>query len=366
MAAGGPPTGTVTFLFTDVEGSTRRWQDDAQGMASRLAQHDRDVRAVLESAGGHVFSTMGDGFAAAFSSASDAVSAASGVVDAARDLLPVRVGLHTGVAEERDGNYFGLAVNRCARLMGVARGGQVLLSDTTAAFVDPSTLTDLGFHQLKDIDAPERVWQLGAGGYGPLRSVELFGSSNLPAELSSLVGRGADVARVAAAFNDHRLVTIVGVGGVGKTRLALRVGADLSARFEHGVQLVELAGVSEPESLVGAVSAALRLSPSGGSDPRESLLDALQRRQLLLILDNCEHLLTSVSRLATDVLRHCPRVVVLATSREGLGVAGEQLVPLASLGLPTDKGHEMESDSVRLFVERAREARPDFEVGGDV
>ena len=198
------PSGTVTFLFTDVEGSTRRWQEDEEGMRAALARHDKIVRSAIEDAGGVVFSTMGDGMAAAFANASGALNAALDAQDALVGLLPVRMGLHTGEAELRDGDYFGTAVNRCARLMAVAHGGQVVCSEVTAELVrdaQPTALVDLGEHRLRDLDRPLRVFQVGEGRFPALRSLDAF-PGNLPLQLSSFVGRERDLARVGAALAD--------------------------------------------------------------------------------------------------------------------------------------------------------------------
>ena len=223
------PTGTVTFLFTDIEGSTRRWQDEPETMRALLVEHDAILRDVIDNRHGHLFKHTGDGIAAVFASASDAVNAAVDAQERLGDVLPVRMGLHTGEAELRDGDYFGSTLNRCARLMGVAHGGQVVCSESTASLVrDRDDLRDLGEHRLRDLSRPERVWQVGGGEFAALRSLDTA-RTNLPLQLSSFVGRAAEVEAVAALLADHRLVTLTGVGGVGKTRLALEVGAEVLA-----------------------------------------------------------------------------------------------------------------------------------------
>jgi class 3 adenylate cyclase len=228
------PSGTVTFMFTDIEGSTGLWQDDEVAMRSALSRHDELLRKTVAEHGGVVFSSMGDGMAAAFSSASSAVAAAL----AAQSLLGaeawptaepirVRVGLHTGEAELRDGDYFGTAVNRAARLMAVGHGGQVLVSSQTAGLVGADVvLVDLGEHRLRDLDRPMRVFQLGGGGFPPLASLDAI-PGNLPGQATSFIGREAEVAELVGLVGAHRLVTLTGVGGVGKTRLAVQVAAEL-------------------------------------------------------------------------------------------------------------------------------------------
>ncbi len=227
----GAPTGTVTFLFTDIEGSTRLWESAPEATGAALARHDELVRASVEGHGGYLFATGGDGFAAAFARAGDAVGAAVALQAglAAEDWperapIRVRIGLHTGEAEERGGDYFGPAVNRAARVMAVAHGGQVVCLAATAELLVDAELVDLGEHRLRDLDRAVRVFQVGEGAFPPLRSLDVL-PGNLPLVVTSLVGRKDDVGRVAAALAAGRLVTLVGVGGVGKTRLALQVAA---------------------------------------------------------------------------------------------------------------------------------------------
>jgi predicted ATPase/class 3 adenylate cyclase len=371
------PTGTVTFLFTDLEGSTRLWEQHPEAMKEALARHDAILREAVGAHGGHLVKTTGDGVHAAFATAHDAVDAA---LDAQRALteepwgaavLRVRMGVHTGEAEFREGDYFGGVLNRAARLMSVAHGGQTLVSHVTAELVEDSLsarmgLRDLGEHRLRDLSRPERVFQLVGPGcegeFPPLRSVDVF-LGNLPVQVTSFVGRGEELTSVGEELARARLVTLTGVGGVGKTRLALEVASAVVAGYRDGAWLVELAGVRDPEAVADAIVATFGLQPLGGLSSTETVLEFLAGKSLLLVLDNCEHLLRSVGNLVAQLLRGCPGVRVLATSREGLNVAGERMLGVASLDVP-DPGVALEAvaqcDAVLLFVERARAVKAGF------
>jgi predicted ATPase/class 3 adenylate cyclase len=365
---------TVTFLFTDIEGSTRLWQQDEQAMRAAMARHDEVLHAAVADHGGDVFSTMGDGLAAAFGSPSAAVAAA---VMAQRELaleqwptaLPIRVrmGLHTGEAEERGGDYFGTAVNRAARLMAVGNGGQVLCSGATAGLVDAEVrLVDLGEHRLRDLDRAVHVFQVGEERFAPLRSLDAF-PGNLPLQLSSFVGRAREVGQIAGALSECRVVTLTGVGGVGKTRLALQVAAEVLPRFREGAWLVELATVRDADGVGDAVAGAFGLAARAGTPIEESLVDFLRTKQLLLVLDNCEHLLDGVAHIVDTLGGTCPHVVVLATSREGLAIDGERILAVPSFGAPphgADLASVAGNDAVRLFLARARQADATFDLTG--
>ncbi len=365
----GGPSGTLTFLFTDVEGSTRLWQADEEVMREAVARHDALLMRAVVEAGGTVFANTGDGVAAVFASASAAVAAAlvaqrllSDEPWATHVPIRARMGLHTGEAECRDENYFGTAVNRAARLMAVGHGGQILCSQVTAALVeDEVPLADLGEHRLRDLDRAVRVFQVGEGSFPPLRSLDVL-PGNLPLLTSSFVGRGAELASVAAALRSHRLVTLTGVGGVGKTRLALQAAADATPQFPDGVWLTELAAAATPEAMSHLVAAALGVLPRPQMTMEGSIVDFLRTRRLLLVLDNCEHLLDAVADLADAVLAAAPDVRILATSREGLGITAEHVRPLRSLSVSGDD--PAASDAVALFRDRARAADPDFAVEG--
>jgi predicted ATPase/class 3 adenylate cyclase len=376
--AGHPPSGTVTFLLTDLEGSTRLWEHDPDAMKAAMVRHDELLEKTIAAHEGFVFARMGDGMAAAFATASDAVSAAAAIQRALADEpwctaspLRARIGLHTDEGVVFDGGYANRPINRCSRLMAAAHGGQVVISGATEALVrdqlpEGMALLDLGEHRLRDLGRPTRVFQLNAPGaqedFPPLRTLDAF-PGNLPAQVSSFIGRQSEVSRVGAALGDSRVVTITGVGGVGKTRLAIQVAADLLPRYREGAWLVELAPVRDPAGVVEAVATVFHLATRSGQSLEDSLIEALSQKQLLLVLDNCEHLLGSVARLVTRIERACPGVVVLATSREGMAIDGEQLIALPPLdaGEPgEDIERLVDTDAVSLFVDRARHVKADF------
>jgi predicted ATPase/class 3 adenylate cyclase len=371
------PTGTVTFLFTDLEGSTRLWELYPGAMKDALARHDAILRDAVAARDGVVVKMTGDGVHAAFADAAHAVLAA---IDAQRALstenwdniaaLAVRMGIHTGPAEARDGDYYGTAVNRAARLMSAATGGQVLLSLASEehlrdAPIDDFDVVDLGEIRLRDLSRPERVFQLDAPGlvreFPPLQSLDDF-PTNLPIQVTSFVGRERDIEAVADALTKWRLVTIVGVGGVGKTRLAMQVAAEVLPRYSAGAWLCELAAAADADTMAQVVAATLGVNGRTGMTLQQSIVEALRARELLIVLDNCEHLMEAAGQLAEALLLECRDVVILATSREGLAVPGEQVRPLRSLPAPvgTAPAAVEVSEAVRLFVERAQSARPDF------
>jgi predicted ATPase/class 3 adenylate cyclase len=368
------PTGTVTFLFTDLEGSTRLWEEEPQAMKEALARHDAVLRQAVAAEGGRVVKGTGDGLHAVFGTAEAAVSAAVGGQLAlsseswgATGPLRARMGLHTGAAERRGGDYFGPVLNRAARLMAVAHPGQVLCSQATADLVRDSlapsvALRDLGEHRLRDLSRPERVFQIQAPGlqaeFGPLASLDAF-PSNLPVALTSFVGRSRELSEVSEALDVARVVTLTGVGGVGKTRLALQVAAELLPRFRDGVWLVELAAAVDPDALVELIATTLDVPERPGQSRSVSLADLLRAKRLLLVLDNCEHLLDAVAGFVEEVVSASPNVVVLATSREGLGVSGERIFVVRSLDVPAESGAQ-DTEAVRLFVERAADAKAGF------
>jgi len=353
------PSGTVTFLFTDIEGSTRLWESAPASMQEALEEHDRIVRDAVNASGGYVFATGGDGFAAAFARAGDAMNAATDARRALEDqvwpsdaIVRVRMGLHTGEAVERGGDYFGPAVNRAARLLAIAHGGQIVCSQSMAAVIGPSEeLRSLGQHRLRDLGAPEQVFQVGDGSFPPLRSLDVR-STNLPAQRTSFIGRERELKTVLDAIAHSRLVTLTGVGGVGKTRLALEAAAHALIDMPDGAWLVELGAVADADAVADVTASALGVLPRPGRSAWEAVVAYLHNRRLLLIVDNCEHLIDAVAARIDDVLRSCPRVSVLSTSREALAVDGEQIVPVPTL---TDV-----DDAVRLLVERALTVRPDL------
>ena len=356
------PSGVVTFLFTDVEGSTRRWEADADAMREALAAHDEALRTAIEAHGGWLFKHTGDGVCAAFASPRSAVDAA---VAAQRMLeLPVRMGLATGEAELRGGDYFGPALNRAARVMAAGHGDQVLLADSTAGLVSGIDLIDLGPRRLRDLATPVQVFQVRAEGlrtdFPSLRALDAS-PGNLRAAPTSLIGREAEAADVQAAVKAHRLVTLTGVGGVGKTRLALEVAGRLVDEFPDGVWFFELAAVTDPDAVPDAVAAVLGITQQPGRSVAQSVAAALEGRVRLLVFDNCEHLLDAAADLIEAILAASATIKVVATSREGLGIADEQLWPVPSLNV----GPGVDSAAVALFVERAQNVSPHFTAGDD-
>ena len=368
MSAGS--SGTVTFLFTDIEGSTRKWEEQPELMRAALMLHDGLVRDAVESHGGRVVKSTGDGVFASFArtqnGASSAVAAQVALAEAVWPDglgLRVRMGLHVGTATERDGDYFGPDVNRAARVMSVAHGGQIVCTAAVAEFVREScSLVDLGEHHLRDLQSSVHLFQVDAPGlhseFPPVRSLDAY-RSNLPYELSSFVGRDDELRTVAELMRGSRVVSIVGVGGVGKTRLAVQAGSELLPHYPDGVWLCELASVLDADDLPDAVAAAVGYTPPQGVSVADGLPRYFERKDLLLLLDNCEHLVSAVAAFTTSITGFAPRVSVLATSREALGVRGEHISPLSSLGVPdrADAASVLASEAGALFVARAGEAR---------
>jgi predicted ATPase/class 3 adenylate cyclase/Tfp pilus assembly protein PilF len=379
-----PPTGTVTFLFTDIEGSTRLWEQDSSAMQVALARHDEVLRSAIESNGGHVFKTVGDAFCCAFPTAPDALKAG---LEAQRGLLScgwdqtgplrVRMALHTGAAEERDGDYFGPPVNRVARLLSAAHGGQVLLSLPTQELVRDqlpagTSLMDLGDRRLKDLFRPERIFQLLAPGlpseFPPLRTLEAY-RNNLPLQPTPLIGREKEVSEVCNLLRrgeETRLLTLTGPGGTGKTRLALQAAADLLEDFSDGTFFVPLATLTEAELFSSAVAETLGVREIGEQPLFETLKDYLSQRRLLLLVDNFEQVLGAAPAVS-GLLAGAPGLKVLATSRAPLGLYGEHEYPVPPLTLPDlERPPPLERltqyEAVRLFVERAQALKPEFKV----
>ena len=357
------PSGVVTFLFTDVEGSTRRWEADAEGMREALAAHDEVLRKAIGAHGGWLFKHTGDGVCAAFASPRSAVDAA---VAAQRALaLPVRMGIATGEAELRGADYFGTVLNRAARVMAAGHGGQILLAESTAGLLSGVDLVDLGPRRLRDVPNPITVFQVNAPGlpqgFPPLRTLDPS-PGNLRPQTTSFIGRESEVAELQAAVKAHRLVTLTGVGGVGKSRLATEVAARLVDEFPDGVWFFELAAVTDPAAIPDAVAAVLGITQQPGKTVSESVATALEGRVRLLAIDNCEHVLDAAADLIEAILAHSATVRILATSREGLGVPDEQVWPVRSL----DAAAGIDSAAVSLFVERAQRIAPGFSmVDGD-
>jgi predicted ATPase/class 3 adenylate cyclase len=375
------PTGTVAFLFTDIEGSTKRWQRAPKAMATAVARHDDLVNASIVDNGGSVFKTVGDAFCAAFATVPSAILAALAIHDALAeetwdeiDGLRVRMAIHAGAAEERDADYFGPAVNRVARLLSAGYGDQILLSRPAADLAQdtlPSgaTLRDLGEHRLKDLARPEHVFQLVAPGlpttFPPLKSLDRH-PHNLPEQTTPFVGREDDVstARGILERDDVRLLTLTGPGGVGKTRLALQVAAEVVESFVDGAWFVPLAPLGHADLVVPATAQALSVRQIGEQSLMESLIAELQIKHLLLILDNFEHVTAATSAVG-HLIAACPKLKVLVTSRAVLHLYGERELAVPPLVLPDLKRlpavEDLASiDSVRLFLERAQAAKAGF------
>lgn len=367
------PAGTVTFLFSDIEGSTRRWECNRGAMAAAVARHDALVRAKLEAQRAYVFKTMGDAFCAAFARPREALEAAFDAqrAIAAEDFsavegLRVRMALHSGVADERDGDYFGPTVNRVARLLAIGHGGQVLVSGASAELLQGEmppqwSLRDLGKHRLKDLARSEHVYQLVAPDlpetFPALRSLDQL-SNNLPAQLTSFVGRDEVIAEIKALLEHHRLVTLVGTGGAGKTRCAVQVGAELVDGSGDGVWLAELAPISDPSLIASVVAQVLDVQGQPTAPILDTLLAFLKSKSLLLILDNCEHVIGEARDFVAEVLRRCPEVRVLATGRESLNIGGEEVYRMPSLAVPPVSRQATAEETsrygaVQLFVDRA-------------
>ena len=378
----GLPTGTVTFLFTDIEGSTRLLRELGDRYAGALADYRRLLREAFQASGGHEVDTQGDAFFVAFPRARDAVAAAIAAQRAVfahawpeGAALRVRMGLHTGEPLSADTGYVGMDVHRAARICAAAHGGQILLSEATRILVeedlpDGLSLRDLGDHRLKDLARPQHLAQVIADGlpvdFPPLKSLNVL-PNNLPMHLTSFIGREHEIAEVKRLLSEARLLTLTGWGGAGKTRLALHVAADVLEGFKDGVWLVELAPLSDPDLVAHAVASAVKVREQPGRPILATLCDFLKDKYLLLVLDNCEHLLVACARLADALLRACPNLRILATSREPLGIAGETSWPVPPLSLPDPKHlPSLEGlsayEAVRLFIERAVAVLPTFTV----
>jgi predicted ATPase/class 3 adenylate cyclase len=371
------PTGTLTFLFTDIEASTRAWEQHPEAMGQAHARHGQIVLACVARHGGTLVRARGEGDST-FCVFPDAAAALAAACDFQRalgaepwpDVTPIRVraALHTGAAPLRDGDYNASDVNRCARLRAIAHGGQTLLSEATRLLVcdrmPPCVgLRDLGVHRLRDLSRPERVYQLLhpdlLDAFPPLASLEAR-LTNLPVQMTSFIGREREIGDVRERLNRHRLLTLTGPGGGGKTRLAVQVGAELLDDYPDGVWLVELAGLTDPALVPQAVAQALAVREQPGRIITGALAECLRSKSLLLVLDNCEHLAPSCAALIQTLLRECPHLRVLATSRHTLGLTGTGHYPVPPLSLPPSPEELMQSEAARLFLERAASACPIF------
>ncbi|HLY01974.1 MAG TPA: adenylate/guanylate cyclase domain-containing protein [Candidatus Cybelea sp.] len=362
------PSGVVTLLFTDIEGSTKLWERSPSLMGEALADHNKIVREAIERHNGAVFKTVGDEFCAAFAHPRDALAAAIEVQRGLPDhpwpndlgAIRVRIALHTGECAERDGDYFGPPVNRVARLLSIAYAEQILVSSSSATLLadaldNDATLRDLGEYRLRSLSRPERAFQVLASGlrsdFPPLQSIDVR-PNNLPQQISSFVGRELEMQELGRLTAENRLLTITGPGGIGKTRLALQFTADTIERYSDGAFFVDLSATLNPELVVAKVAAELNLREVPNEPIEETLIAHLRDKRLLLLIDNAEQVLAAVAKIVKATLSRCSGVAVLATSREPLHVAGEQVYRLGPL-TEADGG-----DSMLLFVERARQATP--------
>ena len=374
-------TGTVTFLFSDIEGSTRLLRSSGDRWPAILDRHRELLRAAFEAHGGVEVGTEGDSFFAVFPTAPAATAAA---VDVQRSLaaepwpdemeVRVRIGLHTGEASLSAKTYVGLHVHRASRIASVGHGGQVLLSDATRTLVSDSlpdgvSLRDLGEHRLKDLEHPERLWQLVIDGlqsdFPAVSSLDAT-PNNLPTRLTTFLGRDSEIEAIGLLLADHRLLTLTGPGGTGKTRLSLEVAGRWMRHYPDGVWFVELATITDPDLVPSTIAQALNLAERGGMKPIERVIDHLGAKRALLVLDNFEQVLGAGASV-NELLAACPNLAILTSSRSALQVSGEQEYPVPPLGLPDPANlpsllRLSQYEAVALFIERARAVRPGFEV----
>jgi class 3 adenylate cyclase len=347
------PSGTVTFLFSDIEGSTRSWENHEEWMQWAFNRQEQIMRQAMTACGGYVYKMIGDAFQVAFDTAAAALQAALSSQQAlqAEDWgeygpLRVRMALHTGVTEERGDDYVGPALNRVARVLNAGYGGQVLLTQATCELLQDDlppgvSLRSMGEHHLKDLIRAETIYQLAAPGllseFPRLKTLSAL-PNNLPVQRTSFVGREKEMAEVRRLLAQHRLVTLTGPGGTGKTRLALQVASEALESFEDGVWLVELAPLTDPLLIPQTTATALGITESPGETFTQALVEYLVSRQILLIFDNCEHVLEDSLALIDTLLSACPQLHVLATSREILGDSGEVNFRCPSLAVPNLRG----------------------------
>jgi len=363
------PTGTVTLLLADVEGSTRLWEQRGAEMPAAVARLDQAVRQIVVAHGGvrPVEQGEGDSFVAAFARASEALACALDLQRAPLAPIMLRIGLHTGEVQLRDaGNYFGSTINRTARIRDLAHGGQTVVSGTTADLVadrlpDGVWLTDLGTHRLRDLPRPERVLQVChpdlQNKFPPLRALKTMTVQGIPAQLTSFVGRDAEMAAIQLLLEQHRFITLTGCGGVGKTRLAGQLAARLASDLGDGAWFVDLGPVTDAEAVPAAVARVLGLPDRRTRSTADTVLEHLRSKNAMVVLDNCEHLLDECADLVTAILDRCPDVTVMATSREPIGVAGEAIWRVPSLPLS--------NAAVQLFVDRAQQVCGAFNLTDD-
>jgi len=376
------PSGTLSFLFTDIEGSTRLWETQPESMRAALAEHDEIMRRAVAAHSGLVFKTIGDAFCAVFptpsSAAAGAVQAQTAIADLSERTLPlkVRIAIQTGQAELRDADYFGPPLNRVARMLAIAHGGQVLLSESSFSQLDGSfECRSLGLHRLKDIAEPAVVYQLLhrnlPDNFPPLRSLSITGTpNNLPSMATSFVGRDKELGEISSLLDRSRLLTLHGTGGCGKTRFALELAEMHLDDFPDGVWLVEQAAFCDAPLIAESLGNLLGIKADSTGEITSLISKHLADQRVMLVFDNAEHLIGPCAALVTHLLRACPNLKVVVTSRQVLNVQGEQTYRVPSLDMPDPKRHQpaakiAEYGSVRLFVERARLVKPDFAVTED-
>jgi predicted ATPase/class 3 adenylate cyclase/DNA-binding CsgD family transcriptional regulator len=369
LAVSGLPTGTVTLLLADVEGSTRLWESQPEEMSAAIARLDATLADLIAAHDGvrPVEQGEGDSFVLAFSRASDAVACALALQRAPLAPIRLRIGLNTGEIQLRDeGNYIGPTINRTARLRDLGHGGQTLLSGATESMVvdrlpDDAWLNDLGSHPLRDLPRPERIVQLChpdiRNEFAPLRVAKAAGVQRFPAQLTSFVGRAAQIDEVRRVLSGNRLVTLTGAGGAGKTRLAIQIAGIIAGEFRDGAWYVDLAPITNPDVVSAVLARALGLLDQPGGSAMDAIVRFVGDRQMLVVLDNCEHLLDLTAELAVDLLENCPALTLLTTSREPIGIAGEVTLRVPSLAIA--------DEAIELFADRARLVRADFKVTDD-
>lgn len=383
---GTQPTGTVTFLFTDIEGSTKLWEQYPEEMKSALARHDGILKEAVESNNGYLIKTTGDGIHAAFSTALDSVKAAldaqrefqtSEVSEISEVLLRVRMGMHTGEAELRNGDYYGSTLNRAARIMSIGHGGQILVSETALQIAQEHlsenvTVLDLGQHQLKGLSKAEKIFQISTPELQqefPALKSQTRATNNLPTQLTSFIGRERELAEAKLRLEDARLLTLIGPGGTGKTRLSIQLGSKLVSNFKDGVWLIEFAPISDSSLIMQTIASTFEIGEVPGATLKTLLHDFLREKNLLLILDNCEHLVEASAFIADELLHVAPNIKIIASSREALGINGETVYRVPSLTLPEQAEITKEAaigfESVQLFVDRASAANRKFQLADE-
>lgn len=373
---------TLTFVTTDIEGSTRLAREAGELWPTMLETHHRILREVWEKFGGKELGTEGDSHFVSFERAANAVQAA---VEAQRNIgnhhwpgdrsIRIRAGIHTGEAMVKGSLLSGLPLHEAARIGSAAHGGQILMSGSTHELIARTkpqgiVIKDLGEHRFKDLEEPRRIFQVGAEGletaFAPLRAATA-GLHNLPSPATSFVGRADEMLQVQDLISSHQLVTLIGTGGAGKTRLALELGHRLLEEFHDGIWLIDLSSIDEAELVAQVTLSTLRLKEDPGRPPIDALTNALVTMNTLLIFDNCERVIEGCVEVAKHVLKSCPGVSLLMTSRQSLGVAGEATWHVRPLGIPPVEGESLDNklgahESVQLFLSRACLVRPDFSI----